>query len=164
MKLSCKSIYAIRALFDLAYHGTGAPIKIEEIARRENISPRFLEQIFKDLKKADLISSKRGPKGGYFLAKRPDQISLGEIIRLLEGSLDEGSAKEKERLEEFPSIKVTQAALHELATQRTARGTARGPARWTARGPARWTARGTTRGTAWGTARRGGTGLGAKDP
>ncbi|MEL6181297.1 MAG: Rrf2 family transcriptional regulator [Myxococcota bacterium] len=116
MKLSCKSLYAIRALFDLAYHGSGVPVKIEDIARRECISARFLEQIFKDLKKADLIASKRGPKGGYFLVRRPETITLGEVIRLLEGSMEESLCRDDVG-GDSPSVKVTQAALQEMALQ-----------------------------------------------
>ncbi|MBH23048.1 MAG: Rrf2 family transcriptional regulator [Myxococcales bacterium] len=116
MKLSCKSLYAIRALFDLAYHSGGTPAKIEDIARRECVSARFLEQIFKDLKRADIIASKRGPKGGYFLVRRPEEITLGEVIRLLEGTMEESMCRDDVE-GDSPSVRVTQAALQEVAEQ-----------------------------------------------
>ena len=85
MKLSSKGRYGVRALFDIAFHSDGGPTQIREIAERELIPMRFLEQIFQDLKKAGLIGSKRGPHGGYHLARPAAQISLGDVIRALEG-------------------------------------------------------------------------------
>jgi len=69
MRLSTKSRYGLRALFDIAYNGNGAPAQIQDISRRQDISPRYLEQIFQNLKKAGILKSKRGPQGGYTLAK-----------------------------------------------------------------------------------------------
>lgn len=88
MRISSKLMYALRALFDISFHNFGRPTKVDEIARREDIPPRFLEQIFQDLKAANLIGSKRGPNGGYFLLRSPDSISLGEIWRAVEGTLE----------------------------------------------------------------------------
>ncbi len=85
MKLSNKGRYGVRAIFDIAYHNEGQPTQIRTIAERQGIPARFLEQIFQDLKKARLVTSKRGPKGGYALAKEADDIRLGDIIRALEG-------------------------------------------------------------------------------
>lgn len=85
MKLSNKGRYGVRALFDIAFHNDGRPTQIREIAEREMIPMRFLEQIFQDLKKAGLIGSKRGPRGGYHLARPAEEISLGDVIRALEG-------------------------------------------------------------------------------
>ncbi|HSN96788.1 MAG TPA: Rrf2 family transcriptional regulator [Candidatus Nanopelagicales bacterium] len=86
MKLSNKGRYGVRALFDIAYHNDGKPTQIREIAERELIPARFLEQIFQDLKKAGILGSKRGPRGGYHLARPPNEITLGDVIRALEGS------------------------------------------------------------------------------
>jgi Rrf2 family protein len=85
VKLSNKGRYGVRALFDIAFHSDGRPTQIREIAERELIPVRFLEQIFQDLKKAGLIGSKRGPRGGYHLARPAAEISLGDVIRALEG-------------------------------------------------------------------------------
>ena len=85
MKLSSKGRYGVRALFDIAFHNDGRPTQIREISERESIPPRFLEQIFQDLKRAGLVGSKRGPRGGYHLARPPAEIRLGDIVRALEG-------------------------------------------------------------------------------
>jgi Rrf2 family protein len=96
VKLSNKGRYGVRALFDIAFHSDGRPTQIKEIAERELIPARFLEQIFQDLKKAGLIGSKRGPRGGYHLARPAEQISVGDVLRALEGPVavmndDEGT-------------------------------------------------------------------------
>ena len=85
MKLSSKGRYGVRALFDIAFHNDGRPTQIREIAEREVIPARFLEQIFQDLKKAGIIASKRGPRGGYALARPAAEISIGDVLRALEG-------------------------------------------------------------------------------
>jgi Rrf2 family protein len=85
MKLSNKGRYGVQALFDIAFHNDGRPTQIREIAEREVIPARFLEQIFQDLKKAGLLGSKRGPRGGYHLARPASEISVGDVIRALEG-------------------------------------------------------------------------------
>ncbi|ACD96644.1 RrF2 family transcriptional regulator [Trichlorobacter lovleyi] len=84
MRLSTKSRYGLRALFDIAYHTGTAPAQIQDISRRQLISPRYLEQIFQNLKKAGILKSKRGPQGGYTLARTPDQITVLEVIRATE--------------------------------------------------------------------------------
>ena len=84
MKLSNRAIYGIRALFDLAYHGGQGPVQLREIADREEIPLRFLEQIFQDLRRAELVESKRGPKGGFLLSREPSEISLSQALEALE--------------------------------------------------------------------------------
>lgn len=84
MKLSNKTIYGIRALFDLAYFGAEGPVQSRHIAQRAAIPSRFLEQIFQDLKRAGLVDSKRGPKGGYTLTKPPERISLACVLKALD--------------------------------------------------------------------------------
>ena len=99
MKLSTKSRYGLRALFDMAYHSGTLPAQIKDISRRQAISPRYLEQIFQDLKKAGLLNSRRGPQGGYFLAKKPQEITVRDIVLAAEGKMalvdctDEACAK-----------------------------------------------------------------------
>ena len=85
MRLSTKSRYGLRALFDMAYNSGTLPVQIKDISRRQDISPRYLEQIFQSLKRAGILKSKRGPQGGYFLAKKPDQITVREILQAAEG-------------------------------------------------------------------------------
>jgi len=87
MKLSTKSRYGVRAMFDMAFHGGTLPSQIKDISRRQNISPRYLEQIFQDLKKAGLLKSRRGPQGGYSLMKSAEEITVKEIVLAAEGEL-----------------------------------------------------------------------------
>jgi Rrf2 family protein len=88
VKLSNKSRYGVQAVFDIAFHAEGRAAQIKEIADRQSIPPRFLEQIFQDLKRAGLVASRRGPRGGYQLARPPSEIRLGDIVRALEGPID----------------------------------------------------------------------------
>jgi len=87
MRLSAKVEYGVRALVILALEFKGGPVPIREIARRENISYQFLEQIFLPLRRAGLIKSVRGAKGGYMLASHPQEIRVGDILRILEGPI-----------------------------------------------------------------------------
>jgi len=87
MKLSTQSRYGVRAIFDIAYHSQGLETQVKDISRRQGISPRYIEQIFQKLKKGGILGSKRGPLGGYFLNKKPEEISIGEIIRITEGNI-----------------------------------------------------------------------------
>jgi Rrf2 family protein len=88
MKLSTRSRYGARILVDLARHDHKGPVQIGEISRRQEISVKYLEQLIRPLKQARLVKSFRGPKGGHLLAKRPEDISLGQIVRLFEGQSD----------------------------------------------------------------------------
>lgn len=90
MKLSNKGRYAVRALFDIAFYNDGGPTQVKDIAERQSIPPRFLEQIFQDLKRAGLVGSKRGPQGGYSLARRAADVRLGDVVRALEGPISLG--------------------------------------------------------------------------
>jgi Rrf2 family transcriptional regulator, iron-sulfur cluster assembly transcription factor len=87
VKLSNKGRYGVRALFDIAFHNDGRPTQVKDIAEREAIPARFLEQIFQDLKRAGLVGAKRGPRGGYHLARPAPEIRLGDIVRALEGPI-----------------------------------------------------------------------------
>lgn len=88
MKLSTRSRYGTRMMLDLAQHYGESPIQIGEIARRQDISVKYLEQLIIPLKKANYIKSVRGPKGGHVLAKPPEKITVGEIVELLEGGIN----------------------------------------------------------------------------
>ena len=80
MRLSTKSRYGLRALFDIAYNCGNMPAQIQDISRRQQISPRYLEQIFQNLKRAGILKSKRGPQGGYCLAKKPEEITVLDVL------------------------------------------------------------------------------------
>jgi len=88
MRLSTQSRYGVRAIFDIAYHSEGLETQVKDISRRQGISPRYLEQIFQKLRKARIVGSKRGPSGGYFLSKKPEEITVGEIVRITEGNIN----------------------------------------------------------------------------
>lgn len=88
MRLSTKSRYGVRALFDIAYHSEGLPTQIKEISRRQGVTPRYLEQIFQKLKQAGIVKSIRGPKGGYYLSRKPEEIVVREIIQAMEESIE----------------------------------------------------------------------------
>ncbi len=87
MKISTKGRYAVRIMLDLALHNSGECIKVKEIAAREGISEKYLEQIIAVLNKGGYVHSVRGAQGGYRLAKEPVDCTVGQILRLTEGSL-----------------------------------------------------------------------------
>ena len=97
MKISTKGRYAVRAMLDLALHNTGECIKVKDIAGRQGISEKYLEQIIAVLNRAGYVNSVRGAQGGYRIAKDPSEYTVGMILRLTEGSmapvacLDEGA-------------------------------------------------------------------------
>jgi Rrf2 family transcriptional regulator, iron-sulfur cluster assembly transcription factor len=84
MQLTTRSRYGLRMLLDIALHGGDGPVRIQDIAKRRNISVKYLEQLIRALKKAGFIHSKRGPKGGHVLAVTPEQIRVGDVVRALE--------------------------------------------------------------------------------
>jgi Rrf2 family transcriptional regulator, iron-sulfur cluster assembly transcription factor len=96
VKLQAKTRYGVQAVFDIAFQMAGNPTQAKDIARREGIPLRYLEQIFQDLKRAGLVDSRRGPRGGYYLRKPPEQIRLGDIVRALQGPIDELFAPDEE--------------------------------------------------------------------
>ena len=89
MKLSTKGRYGLRALIDLAVHSQGGtPVSIMSISARQDLSERYLEQLMAMLKKAGIVRSIRGAGGGYVLARDAGDISVGDVLRALEGKLD----------------------------------------------------------------------------
>ncbi len=87
MKISTKGRYALRLMLDLALNDSERPIRIKEIALRQDISDKYLEQIISVLNKARFVRSIRGPQGGYLLTRRPEEYTVGDILRLTEGSM-----------------------------------------------------------------------------
>lgn len=87
MKISTKGRYALRLMLDLAVNNTGDPISLKDIAARQGVSDKYLEQIISSLNKAGFVKSIRGAQGGYVLAKKPEEYTVGMILRLMEGSL-----------------------------------------------------------------------------
>ena len=92
LAISSKSPYAVRALSELARTGGAGPVPIGEIARRRDIPVQFLEGLFATLRRAGILQSQRGVKGGYSFAREPESVTVLEIVELLEGEVGAGSA------------------------------------------------------------------------
>jgi Rrf2 family protein len=96
MTTSVKADYALRAILDLAAQKPGEPVKIADIARRRKIPQKFLELILVGLKQAGFVESRRGAEGGYLLARTAESITVGEVIRAVDGpSEDRGRGRNK---------------------------------------------------------------------
>jgi Rrf2 family protein len=91
LSITTKSPYALRALTELARTGGGAPVPIGELARRRDIPVQFLEQLFAVLRRAGVLRSQRGVKGGYSFARDPADVTVLEIVELLDGRLGAGA-------------------------------------------------------------------------
>jgi Rrf2 family protein len=91
MNVSVKGEYALQAIFDLASQPANEPVKIAEIARRQQIPQKFLELILASLKQGGFVESRRGAEGGYLLSKRPESITVGEVLRFVDGRQEERS-------------------------------------------------------------------------
>ena len=92
MKVSLQVQYAVCGVFDLAYNGQGQPVQIRVIGERQLIPVRYLEQIFQRLRREGIVASKRGPGGGYTLARPPARISLRQIVEAVEGPIGAAAA------------------------------------------------------------------------
>jgi len=88
MKVSTKGRYGLRAMVDMAINSVGDHVSIKSIAERQDVSENYLEQVFSSLRKANLVKSVKGFKGGYLLSKNPSEITVGEVVRALEGDID----------------------------------------------------------------------------
>ena len=87
MRISTRGRYALRMMLDMALADSGKPVRVKEIAERQEISEKYMEQIMSILNKARFVRSVRGPQGGYFLTRKPEEYTVGMILRLTEGSL-----------------------------------------------------------------------------
>jgi Rrf2 family protein len=96
MKISSKGRYALRMMIDIAEHNTGEWVSIKDISERQGISVKYLEQIVTGLSRSGLLTSGRGPQGGYMLTKEPEQYTVGQILRVTEGSLTSVACLESE--------------------------------------------------------------------
>lgn len=97
MKISAKGRNAISLMMDLATNSTGTPIRLKEIAKRQGISEKFLEQVIAILSRAGFVRSIRGPQGGYLLRYQPEEYTVGSILRLTEGELGPVSYLQNEK-------------------------------------------------------------------
>jgi Rrf2 family protein len=87
MHVTAKADYAVRAVVELAGSSQGSPRKVDEVAKAQGIPVSFLENILTQLRSAGIVRSQRGPEGGYWLAKPPDEVNLAHVIRAVEGPL-----------------------------------------------------------------------------
>ena len=113
MKISTKGRYALRMMLDLAEHQNDGYVALKDIAQRQNVSKKYLEQIVPILNKSDILRTNRGFQGGYRLAKSPDKYTVGEILRATEGSLSPVACLDHEPIEcersgECPTLPVWQ--------------------------------------------------------
>ena len=113
MKISTKGRYALRMMLDLAEHQNDGYVALKDIAQRQNVSKKYLEQIVPILNKSDILRTNRGFQGGYRLAKSPDKYTVGEILRVTEGSLSPVACLDREPIEcersaECPTLPVWQ--------------------------------------------------------
>jgi Rrf2 family protein len=92
LSISTKSPYALSALIELYRHGDGGPVPIAELARRREIPVQFLEQLFASLRRAGVLRSQRGVKGGYSFARPAEEITVLELVELLDGPLGRGAS------------------------------------------------------------------------
>jgi Rrf2 family protein len=104
LNISVKGEYALEALFDLSSQPPGEPVKIADIARRRKIPQKFLELILAGLKQAGFVESRRGAEGGYLLARPPEQITVGEVLRFIEGPQDRKARKRKSAGSPFADV------------------------------------------------------------
>ncbi|MCS7025329.1 MAG: Rrf2 family transcriptional regulator [Bryobacteraceae bacterium] len=123
MNLSVKAEYALLALLDLAMQPQGEPVRIAEIAKRQKIPQKFLELILASLKQGGFVVSRRGAEGGYLLARPPESITVGEVIRYIDGAKNQNHRKRGEspfshlwqRVDEAVSAVVDRTNFAELA-------------------------------------------------
>jgi Rrf2 family protein len=115
MRISAKTEYACIAILELAVHyGSGEPIRIRHIAERHGVPPRFLVQILLQLKGAGLVSSVRGAAGGYQLVRPPREISLGQVMEIIDGSMED-KAQPSSASPDSPAVKVLMQAWKDVA-------------------------------------------------
>ncbi len=87
MRVSAKELYGLRAMSEFARHFGEGPVSLSEVARKQGISQPYLEQIAIELRRSGLLHSRRGAQGGYYLARSPGEMTAGDVIRALEGSI-----------------------------------------------------------------------------
>ncbi len=105
MKITYKGDYSLKAILDLAMHYNKGVVSIHELAKKGDIPFKFLEQILLTLKKGGFVGSKRGVGGGYFLTRSPESITIGEVIKFIEGPIEPVACANKtnyDRCKDFP--------------------------------------------------------------
>jgi Rrf2 family transcriptional regulator, cysteine metabolism repressor len=103
MNISVKGEYALQAIFDLALQRPGEPVKIADIARRQRIPQKFLELILAGLKQSGFVESRRGAEGGYLLTRAPEALTVGEVLRAVEGP-QHGKGRQRKKENPFTDM------------------------------------------------------------
>jgi Rrf2 family protein len=116
MAITQKSKYALRAILELSVRYGHGPVSIAQIAKAQAIPARFLEAILGQLKRANLVESRRGNEGGYVLARPPGRVSVGDVLRVVQGSLAEPQASHGQP-DEAPAAQTIFAPIWEAAVQ-----------------------------------------------
>lgn len=117
MKISAKTEYACIAMLELSSRfGSGEPVRIRKIAERHDVPPRFLVQILLQLKGAGLVASTRGAAGGYHLLRQPEQVSLGEVMSVIEGSTNGNGKLNCSASPDSPAVKALMQAWHDVSS------------------------------------------------
>ncbi len=121
MKISTKGRYALRMLVDIAIHQSEGYVSLKDVAERQNISKKYLEQIVPLLNKSGVIKSNRGNKGGYMISGKASELTVGKVLRATEGSLApvaclDYEPNECERINECPTIEIWQ-GLYKLISE-----------------------------------------------
>ena len=117
LAITTKSPYALSALVELHLHGDGAPVPLAELARRRGIPVQFLEQLFATLRRAGVLRSQRGVKGGYTLGRPADQVTVLEVVELLDGPLGRGATGVFVDAAQAAAAVLTEATVASVAEQ-----------------------------------------------
>lgn len=121
MKVSAKTEYACIAVLELAsQHGTGVPVRIRKIAERHSVPPRFLVQILLQLKGAGLVASTRGAAGGYHLLRPPEEVTLGEVMDIIEGKSSGEENSTSNASPDSPAVRVLMETWDEVRAKQRA--------------------------------------------
>ena len=104
MRVSLKGHYALKAIFDLAQQTPGKPVRIADIAKRQSIPQKFLESILSGLKQGGFVESRRGAEGGYLLLRSPEVITVGEVLRFVEGTHTGHQRRKRESGDPFSDL------------------------------------------------------------
>ncbi len=105
MKLSTKGRYGLKAMFQLSLNQSNGPIPLKNIASKQNISEQYLEQIFSSLRKSGIVVGRKGSQGGYYISKDITTLTVGEILRVLEGELEVvDNSKNKDEIDELDTF------------------------------------------------------------
>lgn len=114
MRITTKGRYAVRALLDLALFYERGPVNLQNICQRQDISADYLEQILRKLRNAGIVNSVRGPKGGFMLAKPPEEVNIWEVVDILDEPVDPAPCVSGPRKGKKPCPRVEYCAAHKM--------------------------------------------------